>query len=172
MRGEQAVAEKLADGGLAAAGYQVFNDVPAQKGKKKWNVDHVVVGPGGVFVLETKARPMRTAKWKQEENEVVFDGRVLTFPWCYDKRAAIQVEYNVQWVRKFLGVYAPKDVLIHPVIVVPGWFVPHPRENYRVKVMNALYLVEFLKGARKVYSQEELVTVVQRLDDACRSLEF
>src|SRR5579883_1012423 len=43
MRGEQAVAEKLADAGLAAAGYRVFHDVPAEKGRKKWNIDHVVV---------------------------------------------------------------------------------------------------------------------------------
>jgi hypothetical protein len=83
-----------------------------------------------------------------------------------------QIEYNVNWVRKFLGVYAPKNLLIHPVIVVPGWFVPPTRENYPVKVMNAKYLVGFLKDAKRVYTHEELKTVVQRLDDACRSLEF
>jgi hypothetical protein len=54
LRGEQAVAEKLADRAVAAAGYIVFHDLPAEKGRKKWNVDHVVVGPGGVFALETK----------------------------------------------------------------------------------------------------------------------
>ena len=46
MRGEQAVAEKLASRDLAAAGYVVFHDLPAQGKGKNWNVDHVVVGPG------------------------------------------------------------------------------------------------------------------------------
>jgi hypothetical protein len=88
MRGEQAVAEKLADRGLAAAGYIAFHDVP---GDGKWNVDHVVVGPGGVFVLETKTRARRTPTRDQQEQDVVFDGKALQFPWCTDWEAAVQV---------------------------------------------------------------------------------
>src|SRR5436190_1851904 len=82
----------------AVAGYVVFHDLPAERGKRKWNVDHVVVGPGGVFVLETKARPRRKAKWDQEENVVIYDGKVLQFPWCYDDWAVRQVEFNAKWV--------------------------------------------------------------------------
>jgi hypothetical protein len=67
MRGEQAVAEKLADRGLAAAGYVAFHDVP---GDGKWNVDHVVVGPGGVLVLETKTRARRRPTRDQQEQDV------------------------------------------------------------------------------------------------------
>ena len=58
------------------------------------------------------------------------------------------------------------------MIVVPGWFVPPTRENYPVKVMNAKYLVGYLTDAEAVYTREQLKTVIQRLDDACRSLEF
>jgi len=174
LRGEQAVAEKLINRELTSAGYVAFHDLPAEKGRKKWNVDHIVVGPGGVFVLETKARPRRRAKWKQAEHEVIFDGRVLRFPWCYDELAVSQAKYNAEWVRKYLGVYAPKDLRIQPVIVVPGWFVgPLPPEaNFDVKVMNAKYLVGFLRNAPKLYQPEQLVTVIQRIDDGCRSLEF
>ena len=172
MRGEQAVAEKLADSGLAASGYRVFHDLPAEKGKKKWNVDHIVVGPGGVFVLETKARPRRKPKWQQEEHFVTFDGKVLRFPWCYDDRAVDQVQYNVNWVRKYLGNYAPNDLLIHPVIVVPGWFVAPTENDYPVRVMNGKALVTYLKNATPVYTGQELRTVIQRLDDGCRTLEF
>ena len=41
-----------------------------------------------------------------------------------------------------------------------------------MKVMNANYLVGFIRDAQKVYSREELATVIQRLDDGCRTLEF
>src|SRR6266850_2171445 len=98
IKGEQAVAEKLADRGLSAAGYSAFHDVP---GSGDWNIDHVVVGPGGVFVLETKARPRRKAKREQEDNVVLFDGSVLQFPWCYDRDAVPQVVRNAKWVREF-----------------------------------------------------------------------
>ena len=174
LRGEQAVAEKLMNRELAAAGYVAFHDLPAEKGRKKWNVDHIVVGPGGVFVLETKTRPRRRAKWKQAEHEVIFDGSVLRFPWCYDELAVSQARYNAEWVRKYLGVYAPKDLRIQPVIVVPGWFVgpPPPDANFDVKVMNAKYLVGFIRSAPRLYQPEQLATVIQRLDDGCRSLEF
>lgn len=121
MRGERAVAECLADRSLAAAGYVTFHDVPADDGK--WNIDHVVVGPAGVFVLETKARTRRKAKWEQDENVVKFDGRRLQFPWCYDDAAVEQVGRNVEWMRDFLAGFPPKDIRIQPVIVVPGWFV-------------------------------------------------
>jgi hypothetical protein len=168
LRGEQAVAEKLADRGLAAAGYVAFHDVP---GEGDWNVDHVVVGPGGVFVLETKARARRKATRPQEEQDVFFDGKVLEFPWCYDRKAAEQVERNEGWVRDFLAGFGPKDLVVQPVIVVPGWYVK-PKGNYPVKVMNATYLVGYLKGMKRVFSPEQLETTIRRLDERCRVVEF
>jgi len=160
------------DRDLTAAGYTAFHDLPAEKGGKKWNVDHVVVGPGGVFVLETKARPRRRARGTQREHEVRFDGEVLHFPWCYDAKAAKQARYNVDWVRKYLGVYAPQNLRIQPVIVVPGWFVAPTEKEFDVKVMNAKYLVAYLRNAPKLFKPEELAMVIQRVDDRCRSLEF
>jgi hypothetical protein len=171
MRGEQAVAEKLARGEVAAAGYRVFHDLPAESRGKKFNIDHVVVGPGGVFVLETKARPRRKAKWDQPEHVVIFDGEVLQFPWCYDKKAPRQVEASAAWLGRLLEGYAPRDVRIHPVIVVPGWFAREP-QNHRIRVMNAEYLVEHIARAKPIYEERELAPVVRRLDEACRTLEF
>jgi hypothetical protein len=172
MRGEQVVAEQLMNRELAAAGYVAFHDLPAEKGHKKWNVDHVVVGPAGVFVLETKTRPRRKAKWAQEEHMVLFDGKVLTFPWCYDAEAVRQVSYNVKWVRNYLGTYAPEGLVIQPIIVVPGWFVPTYDSRDGVEVMNAKFLVGFIKRAQSRYGTDELKHVRTRLDEGCRSLEF
>ncbi len=172
LRGEQAVAEKLATGQLAAAGYVVFHDIPAERAGKNFNLDHVVVGPGGVFVLETKARPRRKPKWQQKEGVAIFDGVEIRFPWCYDRKAVSQVNGNVAWLRDLLEGYAPKDLLIHPVIVVPGWKV-EPTGNHLVKVMDADYLVDrYLIPFRRTYGPEQLRAVVSRLDEACRTLEF
>ena len=46
-----------------------FHDVPAKREKREWNVDHVAVGPGSVFVLETKARAKMKATREQEESK-------------------------------------------------------------------------------------------------------
>jgi Nuclease-related domain len=167
-RGEQAVAEKLADPKLAAAGYRVFHDVP---GDGCWNIDHVAVGPGGVFVIETKARVRRKSKTAQAEHEVSYDGRVLRFPWCDDNKAVGQVEANAEWLGKKLAPYAPKGLLLQPVIVVPGWYVKS-LGNFKTKAMNDKYLVEYLASAQRLFTLEQLRVFTSRLDELCRTLEF
>jgi hypothetical protein len=169
LRGEQAVAEALADCTISAAGYIAFHDVP---GDGAWNVDHIVVGPGGIFVLETKARSRRKTKREQPDHEVWFDGESLQFPWCIDRGAAWQAERNAEWVRGFISGFAPKGILVHPVIVIPGWYVK-TEGRYTVKAMNAKYLVTgYLPSFERRFSLEELQGVIRRFDERCRDLEF
>jgi hypothetical protein len=167
-RGEQAVAESLADPKLAAAGYRAFHDLP---GDGPWNTDHVVVGPGGVFVIETKACVRRKAKRDQPEHVVVYDGQTLRFPWRVEDRAVTQVESNVKWVRKKIAPYAPNDIVVMPVIVVPGWWV-ESLGDFPVKAMNATYLVNYLASAEWRFTPEQLRAINSRLDELCRTLEF
>jgi hypothetical protein len=74
-------------------------------------------------------------------------------------------------VRDFLAGFGPKDLVVQPVIVVPGWYVK-TKGNYPVKAMNATYLVGYLKGVRRVFSPEQLETTIRRLDERCRVVEF
>jgi hypothetical protein len=171
LRGEQAVAEKLMDPELAAAGYVAFHDMPCEKGKVKWNVDHVVVGPGGVFVLETKARWKRDGTGKADANKALFDGLSLTLGGWTDREVVEQVQRNAEWVRGLIREYAPEGILVQPVIVVPGWYV-ESLGNYPVKAMNAKYLVGYLAGSKPVHEAKELRGVVKKLDELCRDLEF
>jgi len=64
-------------------------------------------------------------------------------------------------VREFLAGFGPKGLVVHPVIIVPGWFV-ESKGNYPVKAMNAKYLVGYLKGARRMFSAEQLETTTRR----------
>ena len=169
LRGEQAVAEVLADASVTSAGYVAFHDVP---GDGPWNIDHVVIGPAGIFVLETKTRPRRTSIREQPEQEVWFDGKKLQFPWCYDCDAVDQVERNADWVRKFVAGFAPENLIVQPVVVVPGWYVK-TNGNWPVKVMNAKYLAKNLSGFNKrKFTTAELMPLIRRFDERCRDLEF
>ncbi len=169
LRGEQAVAEVLASSTVTAAGYVTFHDVP---GDGAWNVDHLVVGPGGIFVLETKARSRRKPRREQPDHEVWFDGESLQFPWCIDRSAARQAGRNADWVRGFISGFAPKDILVHPVVVIPGWYV-NTQGKYAVKAMNENYLVTgYLPSFERRFSPEDLQGVIRRFDERCRDLEF
>ncbi len=169
LRGEQAVAEALADAAIVAAGYVTFHDVP---GDGAWNIDHIVVGPGGVFVLETKTRSRRKPTHDQPDHEVSFDGQTLQFPWCSDRKAAAQAERNAEWVRRFISGFAPNDIPVHAVLVIPGWYV-QTRGQHVVKAMNAKYLVKgYLLSYERRFSPQELQPVIRRFDERCRDLEF
>jgi len=154
---------------LLKAGYISFHDIP---GNGPWNIDHVVIGPSGVYVLETKTRARRKPTRKQLDQYVLYDGKVLQFPWCYDRKAVKQVENNAKWVREFIADFAPKDILVQPIIVVPGWYVTS-FGKYSVMAMPADYLVRgCLLADKRKYLPEQLLPLIRRFDERCRDLEF
>ena len=170
LRGEQAVAEALNDRAVSTAGYIVFHDVP---GDGQWNIDHVIIGAGGVFVLETKARSRRKSRHdQQEDHEVLFDGERLKFPWCDDDESIKQAVRNADWVRRFIKGFGPKDIPVQSIVVVPGWYVK-AQGKHAVKVMNATYLASnYLPSVQRRFRAEELTAIVRRFDERCRDLEF
>jgi hypothetical protein len=168
LRGEQAVAEALSAQAVASAGYVTFHDVP---GNGPWNIDHVVVGPGGVFVIETKARSRRKAIRDQKEHVVVFDGKTLRFPWCEDSKAVPQAERNAQWVKHYLADFGPKNLTVQSVVVLPGWYV-ESLGKYPIKAMNATYLASYIANAERLFTDEQLRPIRRRLDERCRDQEF
>lgn len=169
MRGEQAVAESLYDHSVVAAGYRAFHDVP---GDGAWNIDHVVVGPGGVFVIETKTRSRRKSTNGQPEHVAVFDGQNLRFPWGNDFRAAEQVQRNAEWVRRFIASSCHKDAAVQPIIVIPGWFVQTLADDYPVQVMNAKYLRGFLTRRPEVLNKQQFKSIQELFEQRCRDVEF
>ena len=51
--------------------YQVIGDLVCKDGERTFNIDHVVVGPTGVFSIETK-------HWKKPagpDHRIFYDGR-------------------------------------------------------------------------------------------------
>jgi membrane protein implicated in regulation of membrane protease activity len=115
MRGEMASAQALDR--LRAQGCEVFHDVPGERG----NIDHVVVTPNGVFAVETK--------WRSKHGqgaasvEVWFDGKALQFPSYRDTAAIEQAKGCADDLRKFLKGRTGEQVLVTPVVALPGWFV-------------------------------------------------
>lgn len=118
--GERAVGEELSQ--LMAYGWSVFHDVPFHDNPnaKPFNVDHVVVGTGGVFAIETKTRRKRK---EADGHKVRFNGRTLAYPWGSEDwgiRDALERTHHLsQWLAKRLQT----DITATPVLVLPGWYV-------------------------------------------------
>jgi hypothetical protein len=72
--GEVATGQELNQ--MMLQGYHVYHDFVADK----FNIDHIVVGPAGVFAVETKARAKPTSDDRKRDAQVTYDGRYLHFP--------------------------------------------------------------------------------------------
>ncbi len=72
--GEIAVGQELNQ--LMRDGFYVYHDFFVDK----FNIDHIVVGPSGVFAVETKARSKPTSDSPVPDYKVKYNGKCLQFP--------------------------------------------------------------------------------------------
>ena len=167
LRGEQAVAEALNE--VADCGYRSFHDLP---GGADWNIDHITVGARGVFLIETKARRKRRTRDGQTTYRVTYDGERLHFPSGTDKNAVAQALRNAKWLSDYLHKKTGEPVEVKPLVVLPGWYVDYAKGNFRVEVMNAKYLVGFLRGQQERIEPPQVKRIITALDEKCRDVEF
>lgn len=124
--GERVVSEHLEP--LKASGHLVFHDVPAgdpQAGSRAapFNLDHVVVGPAGVFAIETKTRRKGRARIGFMAHEIIYDGRALAYPWGEDRHGLEQARSQAEWLARFLQQQLGQPVPVQPLLVFPGWTI-------------------------------------------------
>ncbi len=117
--GERVVAEALEP--LKAQGYQIFHDLPAGDEQGSFNIDHVVVGPAGVFAIETKTRRQSARSAGFMLHEIIHDGHVLAFPWGEDRHGLDQAQHQARWLETLLNQTIESIVPVSPVLTFPGW---------------------------------------------------
>lgn len=170
--GERLVAEHLDV--LKATGWQVFHDIPCVNNGREFNIDHVAIGPQGVFVVETKTRRKGGAQPGFDDYKVFFDGRDLSWPWGKDSHGLEQAERNAVWLASMLRRDAGREVYAVPVLALPGWWVELRlgRESRLCRVVNAKNLPGFLSGGAVVLNLSEIDAISVLLDARCRDVEF
>ena len=170
--GEREVGEKLSP--LIRRGFHVFHDVPAEAGGRKFNIDHVVIGPTGAFVIETKTRRKRKTGVKEgrKAHEVIFDGGKLLWPTGDDRGALAQAERNAKWVAEWLQKMLGREISVLPMLALPGWWVTLKGKG-AVSVQNPKNLPGVIEGYRKTPLTDDEVDLVRRqLDARCRDVRL
>lgn len=167
--GERAVGESVLS--LPEAGYKVFHDVPADAGGHDFNVDHVAVGPAGVFAIETKTRRKGRARPGFEDHKVAYDGRQLIWPWGEDDFGLQNAENRARWLTDWLNKMTGLGLAAIPVLVFPGWYVA-PKGMGPVIVVNHKQLAgTILRQPRGVLTGEQVELIARQLDAVCRDVE-
>lgn len=118
QEGEQATAQLLSP--LLAQGWIMLHDLPMKRG----NIDHVLVGPTGVYALETKYRSKRASLKGQEGARAEYNGEAIRFAGGSVEALPIQQAKAVAAeLSKFLRGRLGEEVVVVPVVALPGWFV-------------------------------------------------
>ena len=136
--GERIVGEHLKM--LMVDGYHVFHDLQFEE----CNVDHAVVGPGGVFAIETFVRPPK--KSEGANPRVSYDGESLKWFNRKPQKAPVDTCFNrANTLQEWLAGRITQSVPVIPVLVLPGWKIEGSRDG-KVKVLNPKFLSNFFQN--------------------------
>ena len=117
QQGEEKVAEVLKE--HLPDGYKIINSYRLNYQGDSWDIDHIVIGPNGIFVIETKNMRGRVfggamgnwwqEKWAGGQKEKIKIGN-----------PAAQVNHYAKLVKEFLRLCFPEEetrILVYPVVV-------------------------------------------------------
>jgi hypothetical protein len=161
--GERFVGEEL--NRLYAHGFEVYQDVPFDG----FNIDHVLVGSGGVFSVETKTRRKPVNESGGKVYRAQFDGHCLHWPWGSDTHGLDQAVNNAQTLARWLSGAVGDPVNPTPILTLPGWMVDRTVPPTKVHVLNPKEILGVVSNAKEQRLSENLIKrICYQLDQKCK----
>jgi hypothetical protein len=150
---------------LMREGFWVYHDFPADN----FNIDHVLIGPAGVFAVETKGRAKPLKDDGSTEREVLYDGEYLHFPHKKEQKPLKQAETQAKWLSKWLTSAVGEPVSVTPILALPGWFI---RQTQRkgIPVINGKNCGVFFSKFDGGISEKLQRQIVHQIDGRCRNI--
>lgn len=153
LEGERYVGHFLQNS-LLRSGYWVIHDIEGNG----FNIDHTVIGPTGVFSVETKARTKPNG-----EAKVTFDGeKLLVAGYVPDRDPVNQAKAASKSLAAILRDQGIPSVQVQPVVLFPEWFVEAPLDS-GVWVHNEKFFVKRLETLPVRLSDKEVFALAAAL---------
>lgn len=152
---EEEIAELL---NLLPDDYVIFSDFLCPFG----NIDHIVVGPTGVFVIETKSHTGRITLSQ--------DGKLMRNSECLEKDFFKQVLDQTFWLKEKVSDQNSKP-FINPVVVFSRAFVKVPYTVKTVRVVNKKYLLRHITQNSKKLPMEDVHRISSVLSQLIKQKE-
>jgi len=154
----QELTERIRDG------FHLFHDFPADG----FNIDHILVGPTGVFAIETKGRA-KSRVAEKENWKLDYDGNKLIFPEWTETKPLQQAKSQAKWLSGWLSKTTGISLNVAPVLAIPGWWInrtaPGGMAVYNGKNSG------FLAKGNVVLASQQIKSVVHQIDQKCRTIE-
>lgn len=167
LRAERAVGEELNQ--LMLDGCRVFHDYPANGTR---TIDHVVVAPSGVYVIETWVQRKRGSSEGEETSEVIFDGKSLRFPGLTTTAPIQESRRCAAELAAQLTSALGEAVEVRPMLTMPGWWIKD-RSTSDVAVLNPKDIWQRIVtvGPPKL-TAERIAHISHYLQQKCRDVEL
>jgi hypothetical protein len=162
FEGERFVGEELSR--LIALGFEIYHDVPFDG----FNIDHVLVGPRGVFVVETKTRRKPVDEDGKKEYRVQFDGKSLQWPWGADSYGIEQAKNNAKTLANWLSSAVGENVWATPILTLPGWMVDRKAPTDGIYVLNPKEIYQICSAQPEKLKEPQIRRICHQLDQKCR----
>jgi hypothetical protein len=159
--GERAVGQTLE--ALRRKGYRIFHDLIGES----FNLDHVIVSEHGVFSIETKTYSKPTkggCRIIYSEDGISING------FKPDQKIIIQVLAQKNWLEKQIATITGLKVSVKPVVVFPGWYIEHHRNNEdEVWVLEPKALPTYIENSRNRLSEDNVRLISNHLSRYIRT---
>jgi len=147
------------------SGYRVLHDVVGTG----FNIDHVLIGPTGVYTIETKT----ISKPAKGSCEITYDGETVSVNgFTPDRDPIIQAKAQANWIKGFLKQVITEGLLVRPVVLYPGWFVKPQPKGCEVWVLHPDALPTFLKNEREALDKRDIQAIEGCLSVYVRNSEL
>lgn len=161
-KGEKIVSKYL---GNLPSGYFVLNDVNIPKGKG--NIDHLVIGPTGIFLIETKNY---SGSFKIDGDEWQ---RLAGYSYKkIKKNPARQVKLNALDLGKFLNKKLGKKVWVNAVVTLLNNDFKVIKEPKYYSVLGADELTQFILNYNKKIPKETINAVLNFMQDYSTEIHY
>lgn len=169
--GERHVAEQLQP--LTAKGWTLFHDVPKVEEGGQENIDHLLIGPQGLVVVETKTRS-KPGKDSVRKDTVSFDGEHLHWPsYAHDAKPVKQVRRCAKWIQNLVKQSCGVDAPVFQMIAIPGWHV-ETGQHYEPRVTSGRAVLTafegMMMGHKNALKQQDVQRITAKLDELCRDV--
>ncbi len=153
--GEEAAGQYLEEQ-LRPNGCQILHDIPFDS----FNIDHIVIGPSGVYAIETKT----CSKPAKGKASVVYDGQSVTVNGFKPERDPIvQAKAEAHSLHELLERTTGKRFDVRPVVLYPGWYVENMPANSEVWVLNEKAFPTFVANGKKNLPPEDVSLITFHL---------